>query len=163
MGQKNSTFSIHLTPRYDVGKEDRIPVKTWENWGVKCWRKFLLNDNGHHVEHLSNNGHYFQAESCYKSFSALTLLVGRQEGHPACKKIWWEWWRWALVSPDGVAPSRMVGVSASVNLPLFWICQNAIVFDNAVNAVRMQRWASLFWPTYCKLGNGVVLSSALQT
>ena len=29
------------------------------------------------------------------------------------------WWRWALVSPDGVAPSRMVSVSASVNLPLY--------------------------------------------
>jgi len=28
------------------------------------------------------------------------------------------WWRWALVSPDGVAPIQMVGVSASVNLPL---------------------------------------------
>jgi len=28
------------------------------------------------------------------------------------------WWRWALVSPDGVAPSWMVAVSASVNLPL---------------------------------------------
>ena len=28
------------------------------------------------------------------------------------------WWRWALVSPDGVAPSRMVSVSASVNLAL---------------------------------------------
>jgi len=28
------------------------------------------------------------------------------------------WRRWALVSPGGVAPSRMVGVSASVNLPL---------------------------------------------
>ena len=28
------------------------------------------------------------------------------------------WWRWALVSLDGVAPSRMVSVSASVNLPL---------------------------------------------
>ena len=28
------------------------------------------------------------------------------------------WWRWALVSPDGVAPSQMVSVSASVNLPL---------------------------------------------
>jgi len=28
------------------------------------------------------------------------------------------WWRWALVvCPDGVAPSRMVGVSAFVNLP----------------------------------------------
>jgi len=29
-----------------------------------------------------------------------------------------EWWRWALLSPDGVAPCQMVGVSASVNLPL---------------------------------------------
>ena len=29
------------------------------------------------------------------------------------------WWRWALVSLDGVAPSRLVGVSASVNLPLY--------------------------------------------
>jgi len=28
------------------------------------------------------------------------------------------WWRWALVSLDGVAPSRTVSVSASVNLPL---------------------------------------------
>ena len=27
------------------------------------------------------------------------------------------WWRWTLVSPDGVAPSRMVSVSASVNFP----------------------------------------------
>jgi len=44
-------------------------------------------------------------------------LVGRQEGHLACKKMG-GWWRWALVSPDGVLPSRMVGVSASVNLPL---------------------------------------------
>jgi len=44
-------------------------------------------------------------------------LVGRQEAHPACKKMG-GWWRWALVSPDGVVPSRMVGVSASVNLPL---------------------------------------------
>ena len=30
----------------------------------------------------------------------------------------WGWWRWALVSPDGVALSQMIGVSASVNLPL---------------------------------------------
>jgi len=45
------------------------------------------------------------------------LLVGRQEGHPACKK-YGGWWRWELVSLDGVAPSRMVSVSASVNLPL---------------------------------------------
>ena len=29
------------------------------------------------------------------AFSALTLLVGRQEGHPACKKI--EWWGFGMV------------------------------------------------------------------
>jgi len=43
------------------------------------------------------------------------LLVGWQEGHPACKK-YGGMGRWALVSPDDVAPSRMVSVSASVNL-----------------------------------------------
>jgi len=47
------------------------------------------------------------------AFSALTLLVGRQEGHPACKKHGGSWRR-ALLSPDGVVPSRMVGVSVSV-------------------------------------------------
>jgi len=29
------------------------------------------------------------------AFSALTLLVGRQEGHPACKKT--EWWGTGVV------------------------------------------------------------------
>jgi len=29
------------------------------------------------------------------AFSALTLLVGRQEGHPACKKT--EWWNAGMV------------------------------------------------------------------
>jgi len=47
----------------------------------------------------------------------LTLLIGRQEGLPARKK-YGRWWRWALVSLDGVAPSQMVSVSASVYLPL---------------------------------------------
>jgi len=58
------------------------------------------------------------------AFGDFTLSVGRQEGHPACKK-YGGCWKWALVtSPDGVVPIRMVGVSASVNLPLhhvlFW-------------------------------------------
>jgi len=37
------------------------------------------------------------------------------------KGIWRKkgrWGRWSLIGPDGVAPSRTVGVSASVNLPL---------------------------------------------
>ena len=44
------------------------------------------------------------------AFSALTLLVGRQEGHPAYKN--------GGMVEAGVALSQMVGVSASVNLPL---------------------------------------------
>ena len=55
--------------------------------------------------------------TCSVAFSALMLLVGRQEGHPACKNMG-GWWKWAMVSPDGVGPSQMVDVSASVNLPL---------------------------------------------
>jgi len=46
---------------------------------------------------------------------ALTLLVGWQEGHQACRKMG-GCWRWALVGPDGVVPSWMVVVSASVSL-----------------------------------------------
>jgi len=59
------------------------------------------------------------------ALSALTLLVGWQEGHPASKK-WGGWGRSALVSPDGVAPSRMVSVSASVNLPLHYKVQSSL-------------------------------------
>jgi len=34
---------------------------------------------------------FFYNQECaiYFAFSALTLLVGRQEGHPACKKVEW--------------------------------------------------------------------------
>jgi len=47
----------------------------------------------------------------------------------ACRKGIWPvkngggWWRCAVVSPDGVALSQMVGVSASVYLPLHHIVQ----------------------------------------
>jgi len=47
----------------------------------------------------------------------LTLLVGRQEGHLACEK-YGGMERLSLVSPDGEGPSRTVGVSDPVNLPL---------------------------------------------
>ena len=47
----------------------------------------------------------------------LTLMSTVAQSHTAPLHFG-GWWRWALVSSDGVAPSRMVGVSASVNLPL---------------------------------------------
>jgi len=51
------------------------------------------------------------------AFSVWTLLVGRQEGQPARKKHG-RMVEVGIISPDGVAPSQMVSVSASVNLPL---------------------------------------------
>ena len=36
-----------------------------------------------------------QLSYCFFPFSALTLLVGRQEGHPVCKKL--EWWGTGMV------------------------------------------------------------------
>ena len=52
------------------------------------------------------------------AFSALTLLVGQQEGHPSCKKTeWWGYWRGYLsgarcrlaYSPaDAVATHRLL-------------------------------------------------------
>ena len=39
----------------------------------------------------TNNGIAFKLhlDECPIAFSALTMLVGRQEGHPACKNEWW--------------------------------------------------------------------------
>ena len=51
--------------------------------------------------------------STYDKCSALPILTIHTVFTHTCFR-----WRWALVSPDGVAPSRMVSVSASVNLPL---------------------------------------------
>jgi len=66
------------------------------------------------------------------AFSALTLLVGQQEGHPACKKNG-GWWRWALLNPDRVARSRMVSVSASVNLHFLTLSGTHVVTSDAVH------------------------------
>ena len=44
--------------------------------------------------------YYYYYYRYYFSFSALTLLVGRQEGHPACKKT--EWWGAGMV----ICPER---------------------------------------------------------
>jgi len=47
------------------------------------------------------------------AFSALTLLVGRQEGHLACKKTLGG----CGGSPAGVAPTRTVGASPPLSSP----------------------------------------------
>jgi len=67
------------------------------------------------VIHISYN-------SCISEHISTEYLVVNQDQLILRKSIWPEknggWLRWALVGLDGVAPSWMVGVSASVNLPL---------------------------------------------
>ena len=41
--------------------------------------------------------YYMAVPDSYLAFSALTLLVGRQEGHPACKKLSGEVLAWLSV------------------------------------------------------------------
>jgi len=45
------------------------------------------------------------------------LLVGRQEGHPACKKLEGGCGSGGAVSPVGVVPTQTVGTSASIIFP----------------------------------------------
>jgi len=52
---------------------------------------------------------------CLQCFDSVGL--GDRKGIRPVKNMG-GWWRWALVSLDRVAPSRMIGVSASYNLPL---------------------------------------------
>ena len=53
---------------------------------------------------------------CLQCYDTVGWVAG-SASDPSRKK-YGGWWGWALVSPDGVVPSRMVSVSASVNLPL---------------------------------------------
>ena len=46
------------------------------------------------------------------------------------------WWRWAVVSPDGVVPSWTVSVSDSVNLPLHHKVQK---FSSGTGSPRCSR------------------------
>jgi len=56
------------------------------------------------------------------AFSALTLLVGRQEGHPACKKT--EWWGTGMVICLGLGAD--LHMSQLMPLPLTVSCFSKI-------------------------------------
>ena len=59
-------------------------------------------------------------KTCLQCFELPSVLLhcrlGGRKGIRPVKNVG-GWWRWALVSPDGVTPNRMVCVSVSVNLP----------------------------------------------
>ena len=58
----------------------------------------------------------------YSAFSALTLLVGRQQGHPACKKTEW-WGAGVVICLERGADLHMAQV---MPLPLIVSCSSKI-------------------------------------
>jgi len=52
------------------------------------------------------------------AFSALTLLVGRQEGHPACKKL--EWWGAGVVISLGRGADLYMAQLMPLSLTVSW-------------------------------------------
>jgi len=68
-----------------VGRQEGHPAcKKTEWWGADVAICLERGADLHMAQLI------FVAFTSYCAFSALTLLVGRQEGHPACKKT--EWW-----------------------------------------------------------------------
>jgi len=63
-----------------------------EIFNSKLWKVLRVLLAYHLTSHLSSLASLFTliVSMELNTFSALTLLVGQQEGHPACKKL--EWW-----------------------------------------------------------------------
>jgi len=68
-------------------------------------------------------------------FSALTLLVGRQEGHPACKKnwvlvCWWWWFDWSF--------ARLIAAVVTTTSVILWFNKHWLTHTWKM-AVKMER------------------------
>jgi len=72
---------------------------------VSCFSKIQIGFTFLVPAHLGSPGKRAGKRVCVLAFSALTLLVGRQEGHPACKKqsggvlAWLSVWSKAQLMP----------------------------------------------------------------
>jgi len=56
------------------------------------------------------------------AFSALTLLVGRQEGHPACKKLSGGVLAWLFCLPLTVSCSSKIQIGFTFLVPAYPAC-----------------------------------------
>jgi len=116
--------------RDDNGRDRDVSLpRPRQDWDIDNTRQWYVSrprrrDQDHNPAYLSvlffyqtNFKMYFNSARCRQLPSVLWCwwLGGRKGIRPV--KNMGGWWRWALVSPDGVAPSRMVGVSASVIFP----------------------------------------------
>jgi len=79
-------------------------------------------------------GAFVLVVSLLYSFSALTLLVGQQEGHPACKKLgvcWWWQFNWSfarLMAPVVTINSILAPIKSRI--ATFWYRLTQIHLEN---------------------------------
>jgi len=101
---------------------------------VRTRGMYPVSPYGGHVQPWASDAMIQKFVGCFRRRSAAYFRFnGRFVDEPGSAvflslffhRRWGGWWRWALVSQDGVAPSRMVSVSASVNLPLHHNVQNS--------------------------------------
>jgi len=87
MQPNNDKYIIHKRTQWSAEAKSeaaRIHATYWRAGGPGCifvWKKVKL-------QNFINSKTFTTKLPYMTAFSALTLLVGRQEGHPACKKIW---------------------------------------------------------------------------
>ena len=107
-----ATLTLNATPVAAVDTDpayaksnvngQQVPVELGDTYAVQCT---VMGGNPPPVVTLSSGlmpsvpFHHVQVSDLFVYlFSALTLLVSRQEGHPACKKlsgevlVWWSVW-----------------------------------------------------------------------
>jgi len=88
--------------------------------------------------------------------TGLSLMLKCMGFVTACAVDCGGWWRWALVGPDGVAPIRMVGMSASVNLLLH---RNIQKFSSGTGlhgwSRKKGRKTVVMWWLCCRLFTGL--------
>ena len=83
-------------------------------------------DKCHQYKKTSNMSSQPVGKTCLSyTFSALMLLVGRQEGHPACKKTEW-WGAGVVICLEWVADLHMVQL---MPVPLTVSCFSKIQID----------------------------------
>jgi len=61
------------------------------------------------------------------AFSALTLLVGQQEGYPACKKVKTEWWDAGMVMCLGQGADLHMAQLMLLPLTTSWSSKSSLV------------------------------------
>jgi len=100
----------------------QLAKKDWHGTVCDCFAELIID-----MMTLCLNGKYLKTDhltSC--AFSALMLLVWRQEGHPACKKL--EWWDVGVVVWDEM---QTLHIAQQMPLPLTISCSSKSRFQPA--------------------------------